>query len=347
MALVANNLNRMERNYMTMKAIVYNQYGPPEVLQTTDWPMPSPSDDEVLVKVRAATVTSGDCNARGFVFVPRGLGPLSRLIFGLRKPRKPILGTEVAGDVVAIGKRVTTFRVGDPIFGIASDRLGAYAQYACYSADGALAPKPTTMSYEEAAALPFGATTALYFLRNLGGIQRGQSVLVNGASGGVGNYAVQLAKYFGANVTGVCRTANMALVRSLGADEVLDYTRQDVTTRGRTYDLIVDTVVGKTAFARYKSALKPHGRYLAVAGGLREMGQALWTSFRGGKRVMAGGAPERKEDLFFLKELAEAEALKVVIDRCYPLEDAVAAHRYVDSGRKKGNVVLTVAHEGA
>jgi NADPH:quinone reductase-like Zn-dependent oxidoreductase len=325
-----------------MKAIVYTDYGSPDVLHLQEVERPAPEGNEVLIRVLAATVTAGDVNARGFTFVPPGFGPLPRLMLGLRKPRKPILGTELAGEVEAIGKEVTLFRKGDQVFGIGSGSFGAYAEYVCRPEEGALAIKPANLTSEEAAVLPFGAGTALYFLRDLAKLQRGQSVLINGASGGVGTYAVQLARYYGAEVTGVCSTPNVALVRSLGADRVIDYTQEDFTTSGETYDIIMDTVVGKTSFSRCKGSLKPKGLYLAVAGGLQEMVQMLWTAIRGSKKVVFGSAAERKEDLAFIKELVEAGKLKPVIDRCYPLEQIVEAHRYVEQGHKKGNVVVTV-----
>jgi len=326
-----------------MKAIVYTEYGSPDVLHLKEVEKPTPKDNEVLIKVHAATVTAGDVNMRGFTFVPPGFGPLPRLMFGLRQPKKSILGTELAGEVEAVGKDVTLFKKGDPVFGIGSNVLGAYAEYVCRSEKGALAIKPAQLTYEEAAALPFGAGTALYFLRDLAKIQRGQKVLVNGASGGVGVYAVQLAKYYGAEVTGVCSTANLELVKSLGADKVIDYTKQDFTRNGETYDIIVDTVVGKTSFARCKNSLAPKGLYLAVASGLKEMIQTPWTAITGGKKVLTGMPPERKEELSFIKELVEAGKIKPVIDRRYPLEQTAEAHRYVDTGRKKGSVVITIA----
>jgi NADPH:quinone reductase-like Zn-dependent oxidoreductase len=261
-----------------MKAMVYEKYGLPDVLQLKEVEKPTPKDNEVLIKVHAATVTTGDCNARGFTFVPPGFGALPRLMFGLKTPKIAILGTELAGEVEAIGEAVTLFKKGDQVFGIGSDRFGAYAEYTCRSEKGALAIKPSNLTYEEAAALPFGAGTALYFLRDMAKIKPGQKVLVNGASGGVGVYAVQLAKYYGAEVTAVCSAANVELVKSLGANKIIDYTKQDFTQNGETYDIIVDTVVGKTSFSRCKNSLKPKGLYLAIAGGLREMGQMVWTS---------------------------------------------------------------------
>lgn len=326
-----------------MKAIVYTEYGSADVLQLKEVEKPTPKDNEVLIKVHAATVTTGDVNMRGFVFVPPGFGPLPRLMFGLNGPRKTILGTEIAGEIEAVGKAVTQFKPGDQVFGISSSQIGAYAEYACRAEQGALAIKPANMTYEEAAAVPFGAGTALCFLRDKTNIQPGQKILINGASGGVGNYAVQLAKYYGAEVTGVCSTANLELVKSLGADHVIDYTQQDFIQSGQTYDIIFDTVVGKTSFARCKKALKPKGLYMPVAGGPRELLQGFTTSLRGGKKVIASEASERKEALIFLKELIEAGKLKAIIDRCYPLEQTAEAHRYVDTGRKRGNVVISVA----
>jgi NADPH:quinone reductase-like Zn-dependent oxidoreductase len=333
--MLSNKLN-LEK---PMKAIVYTEYGPADVLHLQEVEKPAPKDHEVLIKVHAATVTTGDCNVRGFTFVPPGFGPLPRL----KKPKIAILGTELAGEVEAIGEAVTLFKKGDQVFGIGSDRFGAYAEYACRPEKGALAIKPANLTYEEAAALPFGAGTALYFLRDMAKIKRGQKVLVNGASGGVGVYAVQLARHYGAEVTGVCSTANVELVKSLGADKVIDYTREDFTQNGETYDVIVDIVVGKTSFSRYKNSLKPKGLYLAVAGGLQEGVQMLWTSITGGKKVIFVSSTERKEDLVFLKDLVEAGKLKPVIDRRYPLEQTAEAHRYVDTGHKKGSVVITVA----
>lgn len=328
-----------------MKAIVYTQYGSPDVLQLKEVENPTPKDDEVLIRVRAATVTSGDCNMRGFVFVPPGFGPLPRLMFGLTKPRKTILGTELAGDVAAVGRDVKRFKEGDAVFGIGSSELGAYAEYACRKADGPLALKPANMSYAEAAAVSFGAGTALHFLRDRGKIQAGQKILVNGASGGTGTYAVQLARYYGAEVTAVCSGANVEWVRSLGANRVIDYAQEDFAEGSERYDMIFDSVVGKTSFSRARRILKPGGRYLAVAGGLKEMLQTMSPLTRDGKKVIAGGATENKEDQIFLAELIEAGKIKVVIDRCYPLEETAEAHRYVDTGRKKGSVVITVAHD--
>ena len=324
-----------------MKAIVYTKYGPPDVLHLEEVEKPAPKDNEVLIKVYATTVTTGDVNARGFVFVPRGFGFVSRLMFGLVKPKKTILGVEFAGEIEATGKDVTLFQKGDQVFGIDGAVLGAYAEYKCMPETGGLAIKPAKLTYEQAAVIPNGALTALTFLRNLGNLQRGQKILINGASGSVGSAAIQIAKYFGAEVTGVCSAANMELVKSLGADQVIDYTRQDFTKSDETYDIIFDTV-GKTSFSGCKNALKQKGLYLAGAGGLREFGQMAWTSMTGGKKVFAGASSERKEDLVFIKELVEAGKLKATIDRRYSLEQTAEAHRYVDNGHKKGNVVITI-----
>lgn len=325
-----------------MKAIVYTEYGSPDVLQLKTVEKPAPKDDEVLIRVHAATVTTGDVNMRGFTFVPPGFGPLPRLMFGLNAPRKTILGAEVAGEIEAVGKEVTTFKPGDAVFGIDSS-VAAYAEYVCRPANGPLAIKPANLSYEEAAAISFGAGTALSFVRDKAKIQPGQKVLVIGASGGVGNYVVQLAKYYGAEVTGVCSTRNVDMVKALGADHVIDYTQDDFTRDGEIYDVIIDTVYGRASFAHAKPALKPDGVYLPVAGGPKEMFQALWTSMRGGKKVVAGAVPEDKDDLKFLAGLIEAGEIKVVIDRCYPLEQVAEAHRYVETGRKRGSVVITVS----
>jgi NADPH:quinone reductase-like Zn-dependent oxidoreductase len=327
-----------------MKAIVYTKFGPPDVLQLKEVEKPTPKDDEVLIRVHATTVTAGDVNARGFVFVPPGFGPLPRLMFGLRKPKRTILGMELAGVIEAVGKDVKLFKEGDQVFGTTGTSFGAYAEYTCMPEEGVLAIKPANLTYEEAAAVFFGGSTALFFLRDQANIRSGQKVLINGASGGVGTYGVQLARYYGAEVTGVCSTTNLELVKSLGADKVIDYTQEDFTKSGETYDVIFDMVVGKTSFSGCKNSLKQKGLYLAGAGGLQAFVQMLWTSMLGGKKVLAGMAPERKEDLIFLKELIEAGKIKPVIDRCYPLEQTAEAHRYVDKGHKRGSVVITVGH---
>jgi len=325
-----------------MKAIVYNEYGPADVLHLAEVAKPTPNDNEVLIKIHASTVNAGDCNARGFTFVPPGFGFLARLMFGLRRPKQPILGTELAGDIEAVGKAVTRFQKGDQVWGTLRERSGAYAEYICLPENDRLVKKSVDITFPEDASVPFGGTSALYFLRDVAKLQPGQKILIIGASGGTGVYAVQLAKYYGAEVTGVCSTANLGLVRSLGADKAVDYTKQDFTQNGETYDVILDMVPGESAFARYRVSLKPNGLYLAGAGGLKAFAQMAWTSLTGGKKVIAGMAPDRREDLAFLNELLESGKIKPIIDRCYTLEQTAEAHRYVDSGRKRGSVVITI-----
>ena len=322
-----------------MKAIVYNEYGSPDVLQFKEVAKPAPNDSEVLIKTYATTVTSGDWRVRS-LDMPFGFGLISRLVFGIFKPRKPILGTELAGEVVSVGKDVSKFKVGDQVFAFSGPGMGCHAEYKCMPEDGAVVKKPTNLTYDEAAAMSFGGTTALDFFRRAE-LQNGDKVLVNGASGGVGTAAVQLAKHFGADVTGVCSTANVELVRNLGANHVIDYTKEDFTVNGETYDIIVDTV-GTAPFSRSKGSLKERGRLLLVLAGLPDMLQIPWVSMTSSKKVIAGPAAERAEDLRFLAKLAEAGEFKPVIDRRYPFEQIAEAHSYVDTGRKKGNVVITL-----
>ena len=325
-----------------MKAIVYTKYGPPDVLQLKEIEKSTPRDNEVLIRVYATTVTAADYRIRSFT-VPIEFWLPARIAFGLIRPKNPILGTELSGEIEAIGKDVKLFKKGDQVFGIDGSGFGAYAEYICRSEKGVLAKKPANMTYEEAAAVPFGAHTALFFLRDKGNIQSGQKVLIYGASGGVGTAAVELARYFGADVTGVCSTTNLELVKSLGADKVIDYTKEDFTKSGETYDIIFDTV-GKTSFSRCKNLLKQKGIYLATVFGLKELVHMLWTSMIGSKKAIYTVANERTEDLIFLKELIEAGKIKPVIDRRYPLEQTAEAHRYAEKGHKKGNVVITLEY---
>jgi NADPH:quinone reductase-like Zn-dependent oxidoreductase len=325
-----------------MKAIVYERYGPPEVLELKEIPKPIPRDNEVLIKIRATTVTSGDWRVRS-LDMPTGFGLISRLMFGISRPRQTIPGTELAGDLESVGKNVRKFKVGDPVFAFSGAGMGCYAEYKCMPEDGPVVRKTANMTYDEAAALSFGGTTALHFFR-VGKLESGEKVLINGASGGVGTAAVQLAKHLGANVTGVCSTANIELVLSLGAHHVIDYTQEDFTENGETYDVIVDTV-GTAPFSRSKGSLKENGRLLLVLGGLPDMLKIPWVSLTSRRKVIAGPAAERVEDLRFLAELAEAGEFKPVIDRRYSFEQMVEAHRYVDSGRKKGNVIITLGHD--
>ncbi len=321
-----------------MKAVVYARYGSPDVLELKEVPKPVPKGREVLIKVRATTVTSGDWRARS-LDVPTGFGLMARLFFGISRPRRPTLGTELAGDVESVGKDVRKFTAGDRVFAFSGAAMGCHAEYRCMPEDGVMAPMPAKLTYEEAAAISFGGTTALGFLRR-GKIRKGDKVLINGASGGVGTAAVQLARHFGAEVTGVCSTGNLELVKSIGADKVIDYTKEDFTQNGERYDIIVDTA-GTAGFSRSKGSLKEEGRLLLVLGSLPDMVRTVWVSLASRKRVIAGPASVRPEDLRFLAALAESGQLKPVIERRYPLDRIAEAHRYVDTGHKRGNVVIT------
>ena len=321
-----------------MKAIVCTKYGPPDVLQLKDVAKPTPKDNEVLIKVQATTVTSGDVRLRSSTWAPWFWLP-ARIMFGLTGPRKTIPGNELAGEIESVGKDITRFKKGDQVVGIYwwVSFGGTNAEYICLSEDS-VAIKPANMTYEEAAAVPIGGLTALVLLRK-GKIQSGQKVLIVGASGSVGTFAVQLARHFGAEVAGVCSTTNVELVKSLGADKVIDYTKEDFTKNGQTYDIIFDAVM-KTSFSRCRHSLKQNGVFITVDYPLLT---AFWTSIVGSRKVVFGVA-NQIEDLTFLKELIEAGELKSVIDRRYPLEQTAEAHRYVDTGRKRGNVVITVEH---
>lgn len=321
---------------------MHERYGPPEVLLAKEWPKPQPKPNEVLIRIHATTVASADRRVRS-LDVPLGFGLFSRLFFGITRPRRAILGAELAGVVEAIGRDVTRFAVGDPVFGIDGVRMGGYAQFKCMPQDGALARKPANLSFEEAAALAFGGTTALDFFRR-GKLRQGESVLINGASGGVGCAAVQLASDLGAKVTGVCSAANADLVRSLGASHVIDYTRTDFTRNGKTYDVIVDAV-GTALYSRSKASLTPDGRLLLVAATLPQMLHIPWVAMTSRHRIVAGPAAERSEDLALLAKLAEVGRFTPVIDRRYAFDEMADAHRYVDSGHKRGNVVVTVSHD--
>ncbi len=324
-----------------MKAVVQDRYGPPEVLRIDEVERPVPKDDEVLVRVRASTVSQSDTHLR------RADPFLWRLLVGLRRPRWRTLGVELAGDVEAVGADVSEFKVGDAVFGHPSTWVGAHAEYVCVRASAPLAHQPVGMSYEEAAAVCDGAAQALSALR-LAEAADGRRLVIYGASGSLGSAAVQLAKHFGAHVTAVCGTKHLDLVRSLGADDVVDYRTEDFTKRGQMYDAIIDAV-GKYSFRRGRRALKPGGIYVATDGGRFLLDTFFWvlvTRFVGSRRVRIAAARRNKQDILFLKQLIEAGEFRAVIDRRYPMSEVVEAHRYVESWRKAGNVVLTMATDG-
>lgn len=317
-----------------MKAAVYFQYGQPDVLQVKEIEKPVPKDNEILLRVKATAVNSGDIRLRK-------ADPFAvRFIFGLIKPKINILGTVFSGEVESVGKAVKQFKAGDLIFGHTDMSFGSYAEYKCLAENASMALKPANVSHKEAAVIPFGGVTALHFIKKAR-IKPGQKVLVVGASGAVGSAAVQLAKSFGADVTGVCSTANIALVKSIGADKVIDYTKEDFTQNGETYDVIFDTVKAISVSRSLKS-LSKNGIMILSAAGMPEMLQGLWISMTSGKKVMTGVISHTTEDIVFLKGLIEAGKLKPVIDRTYPLEQIAEAHAYVEKGHKKGNVAIEV-----
>ena len=322
-----------------MKAIVHTKYGPPDELQLLEVEKPVPGDNEVLIKMHATTVTTTDCNARNFTFVPQSFMFFARIMFGFKKPRIKILGIDLAGVIEAIGKDVKLFKAGDHVFGSPGTKFGGHAEFVCVPENGALAIKPADLSWEKAAAISLAGNTALFFIRDLAKIQPGQTILIHGASGAIGTYAVQLAKYYGAVVTGVCSGINAALVKSLGADKVIDYTIEDFTKSDEKYDFVFG-VVGKTTFAQCKGLLKPNGIYLENMMEVKDFLKVLWTSIVGGKKIKGGVSAERAENLNFFVELIESGKLKPVIDKVYPLARTAEAFHYVEQGHKKGNVVI-------
>jgi NADPH:quinone reductase-like Zn-dependent oxidoreductase len=328
-----------------MKAVITTRYGPPEVLAIGEVETPSPKDNEVLIRIYATTVTAGDCELRS-LDLPLGYQLMLRAGFGFRKPRNKVPGTEVAGEIVEIGKDVVEFKVGDQVFGSAGFGSGANAEYICLpekpgEMQGGVAIKPANMSYEEAATVPFGGRDSLHFLR-LGNIQNGQKILINGAGGSIGTFAIQLAKQLGAEVTAVDSTAKLDMLRSIGADNVIDYTREDFTKNGEVYDVIFD-VIGKISFSRSSGSITENGTYL-LANPVSQMVQALWARMTGSRKIVMQTSSPAIADLIFLRGLVEEGKLKTVIDRTYPLEQIVEAHRYVEAGGKLGNVVITVGH---
>lgn len=325
-----------------MKAIRYTRFGQPDVLHLAEIDKPVPASNQVLIKVHASTVNSGDCKLRSFKDIPWTIAIPSRFVFGFRTPKKPILGGDFAGEVEAVGDQVTKWKPGDKVFGFTGMCFGAYAQYLCVSADGAIAPMPENQSYQEMAAIPFGVLTGMHFLK-AGKIAAGENVMIYGASGAVGVAAIQLAKHFGATVTGVCSTKHVQLVRALGADHVIDYTQQDYLQSQTKYDMVFDTV-GKTTFSKCKRILNPNGRYLQTVFAIRHLLLMLCVNLTSSRKIICSISPDNADDLLYVKKLVEDGQYNPVIDRTYPLEQTAQAHRYVDEGHKTGSVVLTVDH---
>ena len=311
---------------------------------------PTPKDNEILIKILAASVKIGDIWARNIKAISPSqfsmsfpLWVLSRLMFGVNKPKVNILGAEFAGEVEAAGNKVTLFKKGDQVFGYRGPAFGANAEYLCMRENGLVALKPVNMTFDEAATVPYGALTALNLLRKAN-IQRGQKILISGASGGIGSYAIQLAKHYGAEVTGVCGTPRVALVKALGASHVIDYTKEDFTQNRKTYDVIFD-VLGKSSFSRCQNSLTENGIYLLASFKMPQLWQMLTTSMRGGKKVICALSSETPADLLYIKELVEAGEIKTIIDKRFPLEQTADAHRYMEAGQRVGNVVIVVGHE--
>lgn len=320
-----------------MKTIAYLKYGPPEVLQLQECEKPIPANNEVLIRVMATTVTAADCMMR------RGDTVLSRILLGFTKPKKKyqILGTEFSGIVESAGQQAGKFKPGDEVYGFRGFGTGCYAQYKCMRENGSLALKPRNMDFSEAASVVDGATTAFFFLKEKANIQKGQKVLINGASGSIGTFAVQLAKYFGAEVTGVCSSKNIELVKLLGADKVVDYTKEDYTRTGDSYDIIFDTV-GKSSFAQCRKVLTGQGKYMVTKMTLKHVLQSFLTKFGNNKKVIFGMSVNKTVALNFIRTLIEEGNLVTIIDRQYSLEELQEAHAYVEKGHKQGNVVIHV-----
>jgi NADPH:quinone reductase-like Zn-dependent oxidoreductase len=336
-----------------MKAAVLSEFGPPEVLQLREVARPEPGDTDVLIRVRATSVGFGDTLVRNLAAIsprkyhmPLLFWLIAKLVYGCRKPTIDILGSEIAGEVEAVGRAVTRFRKGDPVFGYCGPRMGGCAEYVCMPEDGVLTTKPANMTYEQAAAAPYGAIMALGLLRRAR-VRPGQRVLVVGASGGIGPAVVQLARFhFGAEVAGVCGTGRLELIRSLGASLAIDYTREDFVARPETYDVIID-ILGKSSFLRCRRILRPHGRLIYVSFKMKQLLHALWTAVVGGKRAVCALVSERQADLVLARELIEAGVLTSVVDRSFPLEQAAAAHRHAESGARRGSVVIAVSPSAA
>ena len=330
-----------------MKAIMFTEYGTPDVLHIKEMDKPTPKDNEILIRIHATSLNVGDLWARNFKAItpskfsmPLPLWLPSRLYFGVTKPRINILGNEFAGEVEAVGKNVKRFKKGDQVFGYRGQSMGANAEYMCMPENGMVAIKPTNISYEEAAVISYGALTALPLLKRVN-IQRGQKVLINGASGGIGSAAVQLAKYYGAEVTGVCGTPRLGFVKALGADKVIDYAKEDFTQNGETYDLILD-IMNKSSFEKCKNSLKPKGIYLLASFKMKQVFQMLQTSRSSGKKVICVLSMENLVDMELTRKLVEEGKIKAIVDKRFPMERAAEAHRYVESGNKAGSVVITI-----
>lgn len=322
-----------------MKAIVWTKYGPPDVLQLKEVEKPVPKDNEVLIRIHASTVTAGDCEMRRFD-LPTWIWLPLRLYMGIRKPRIKILGQELAGQIESVGKHVKEFKIGDEIFAPTTMNFGAHAEYICLPGSYAIAFKPSNMSYEEAATLPTGGLNALHFIRKAN-IQRGQKLLINGGGGSIGTYAVQMAKSLGAEVTAVDSARKLDILRSIGADHVIDYTQEDFSESGEVYDVIID-IVGKHSFSRCVKSLKPNGIYIMGNPIFSGVIRGLWISMTTGKKAVPALANYKREDLIYLKELTETGKLRSVIDKHFPLEQMSDAHRYVEKGYKAGNVAITI-----
>jgi NADPH:quinone reductase-like Zn-dependent oxidoreductase len=331
-----------------MKTIIYTEYGPPEVLQIKEAEKPYPKGNEVLIRIRAVSVNYGDLIARNFKNIstrefnmPLLFWVLARFGFGFNKPKRKILGNTFAGEVEANGPDAKQFREGEPVFGYTGEKMGAYAGYLCMPENGILAYKPSNMTYEEASVVPYGTIMALNLLKKTN-IHKGQKVLIIGASGGIGSAAVQFAKhYFDTEVTGVCGTPRLEFVKNLGADKVIDYTKEDYLQSGEKYDIIFD-ILGKGSFSKCKKLLTETGVYMLASFKSKKLLQMLWTSFRGGKKVVCAISIPKTEDLLFVKNLIEEGKIKSVIDKCFPLDQTAEAHKYIETGNKKGNVVITI-----
>ena len=323
-----------------MRAAIFERYGAPEVLKVVDLPKPTPKENEILIKICAASVSSGDCRIRA-LDVPKGMGLPVRLVFGINKPRKKILGMNLAGVVEAVGEKVTAYKVGDKVMGSSGMAFGAYAEYKCVSEKAPITLMPDHLSYEEAASITFGALTALHYIRNKAQVKNGDRVLINGASGAVGVSSIQMAKSLGAHVTAVCSGKNAEFVKSIGADDVIDYQKESIFLCQKNFDVVMDTV-GNLDFSETKDILSPKGLFLAVSGDLPKMLRAVWTSLFEKQKLIAGVAADTKQAVELVKEFTQSNVFKPVIDQSFSLDRIVDAHRYVDSKRKRGNVILRI-----